>query len=177
MQTSNFCAHNCHSYDYLETFWQTEIERTWDLWILVDKYTVCIKVNSVNLCNTLTGVTVCAGLPIWRKNSLLANIQPCPLLDDASQLFYIQGFFLHLSIYSGLPAVCTWISCNLGSSREKSQLLYMCHRWSTMFRCQRFCYRFTIVALMASQLIYFCSWLAPSFSMSCKENWLYICDF
>lgn len=133
MQTSNFCAHNCHSYDYLETFWQTEIERTWDLWILVDKYTVCIKVNSVNLCNTLTGVTVCAGLPIWRKNSLLANIQPCPLLDDASQLFYIQGFFLHLSIYSGLPAVCTWISCNLGSSREKSQLLYMCHRWSTMF--------------------------------------------
>lgn len=67
MQTSNFCAHNCHLYDHLEAFWQTEVERTWNLRVLVDKHTVFINVNSVNPCNRLPGVTVHTGLPALNR--------------------------------------------------------------------------------------------------------------
>ena len=39
-----------------------------------------------------------------------------------------------------------------------------------IFKCQHLCHTLIIATLMASQLIYFCSWLAPRFSTSCKET-------
>lgn len=98
-------------------------------------------------------------------------------LDDSPEYFLFRNSsFLHYFVCSGFFLFCsTWMSCCVSSSGSSTVRVSLTkHHIQIADICAA---SLPSLCVVASQLIYFFSWLAASFFMSGEENWFCKCFF